>query len=522
MKRKINTLILFLIVLCPFSLINAETSVKIRIVNLPTGFEGQSIALTGSLNNWNNSSNAATVTNNELNYYLDDVELTPLTDDWIDRPENANAGFRFVKSGTWESMIRAYFQTNDCNFRLTLTSDIENDIVIDALGEDMPIVDQEKDLTINGVKADNTPKNTIDISKFSFPNGKWKALIMSYDDNGYQDRDLVKIFNKYNIVGSFNINTGFLGNSDKITADEVKTLYADHEVAIHTVSHPYLEKESDDDLYHQIADCQKTLEELVGYSVIGIAYPFGTYDERTLKLLEDLGVIYGRTTVNTFSFQIAKDLPHDLLRWNPTCHDSSADYFGGKLIDWDKEEMALLHIWGHSWEHTDNWTSLENFCKKIGNRDDIWYAQAKDVAAYLIAVGNVEEFGTDSLYNPSEETSVWLKTDDGIKEIKPGQTYIYSGINGIKKNKSEISEISLYPNPVDTDFSAAYCLKQPSQVRISLYDLSGKTVLNILNNKQDAGQHTLTYDISDLQEGKYLLVVNSDKNNRTGRMLIKK
>lgn len=34
---------------------------------------------------------------------------------------------------------------------------------------------------------------------FCFPQGKTKALTMSYDDANYQDRQLVSLFNKYGI-----------------------------------------------------------------------------------------------------------------------------------------------------------------------------------------------------------------------------------------------------------------------------------------------------------------------------------
>ena len=116
MKRTIfSALMLFLCIVQA----RPTTNVQIQIVNLPTTFEGQQIAFAGNLNNWNTSNTVATVTNGILNYTLNDVTLTELTSEWIDKPTGANAGFRFVKSGSWEERIRAYFQTNDCNFRLS-------------------------------------------------------------------------------------------------------------------------------------------------------------------------------------------------------------------------------------------------------------------------------------------------------------------------------------------------------------------------------------------------------------------
>ena len=45
-----------------------------------------------------------------------------------------------------------------------------------------------------------------------FPEGKAKALTMSYDDGKLQDERLVSIFNKYGIKGTFNLNYGLMDN----------------------------------------------------------------------------------------------------------------------------------------------------------------------------------------------------------------------------------------------------------------------------------------------------------------------
>ena len=43
-----------------------------------------------------------------------------------------------------------------------------------------------------------------------FPEGKAKALTMSYDDGKVEDIRLLEIFNKYGIKGTFNLNYGMM------------------------------------------------------------------------------------------------------------------------------------------------------------------------------------------------------------------------------------------------------------------------------------------------------------------------
>ena len=43
-----------------------------------------------------------------------------------------------------------------------------------------------------------------------FPGGKFKVLTFSYDDGKIEDRRLVKLFNKFNLKATFNLNTGII------------------------------------------------------------------------------------------------------------------------------------------------------------------------------------------------------------------------------------------------------------------------------------------------------------------------
>ena len=118
-----------------------------------------------------------------------------------------------------------------------------------------------------------------------FPEGKTRAFTMSYDDGTVQDRRFVEMLNKYHLRATFNLNSGSLGNQDRlqlgdinvdhshIEPDEVEPLFRNHEVAVHTVTHPDLTKVSDESILYEVLEDKKALEELVGYPVqIGRAH----------------------------------------------------------------------------------------------------------------------------------------------------------------------------------------------------------------------------------------------------------
>lgn len=58
-----------------------------------------------------------------------------------------------------------------------------------------------------------------------FPEGKTKAFILSFDDGRTEDRQLVKLMNKYGLVGTFHLNSNKLGTTGYLTQEEIKQLF---------------------------------------------------------------------------------------------------------------------------------------------------------------------------------------------------------------------------------------------------------------------------------------------------------
>ena len=224
-------------------------------------------------------------------------------------------------------------------------------------------------------------------------NGKKKAITFSYDDGVTQDIRLIELFNKYGLKCTFNLNSGLLGKPgqllregvdvrhDKISPERVREIYAGHEVATHAVTHPYLTRLTDGEIIREIEDDRIRLSELVGYEVVGHAYPMGDCDRRVADLLRDhTGVKYARTVVSTHNF----DIQTDMHLFNPTVyhHREMDEMFrlGEEFLNLKTDEPKLFYIWGHAYEfdiHND-WKRFEEFLEMISGRDDIFYGTNKE------------------------------------------------------------------------------------------------------------------------------------------------
>ena len=216
-----------------------------------------------------------------------------------------------------------------------------------------------------------------------FPGGKRKAVTFSYDDNVAQDIRLAEIFNRYGLKCTFNVNSElpaaeWVGRNEipmrSMSMQECREVYAGHEAAVHTLTHPHLEKEENlEEIRRQILQDKQNIERAFGYEVRGMAYPYGTYDQRVLEILKESGIQYARTTLCTNGFEPQENR----LEFKATCHHNAPNLMelADQFLALNPETPQIFYIWGHSYEFDvdQNWDKIEQFCEKISGKEDIFY-----------------------------------------------------------------------------------------------------------------------------------------------------
>lgn len=213
--------------------------------------------------------------------------------------------------------------------------------------------------------------------------GRRKALTFSYDDGVSQDERLLEMMNRYGVRGTWNINSGLMREDNvfvkgtvrvaRIAADRIPAMYRGHEIAAHMRTHPRPTALDDAALHAEIADDRRALEALCGMPVVGMAYPFGSYDDRVVEAVGACGIRYARTVESTRSFA----MPRDLLRLPATCHHDDPALFdlAEAFLRADADEPMLFYVWGHSYEFdmNDNWQRMDDFLRLMSGRGDVSY-----------------------------------------------------------------------------------------------------------------------------------------------------
>lgn len=270
-----------------------------------------------------------------------------------------------------------------------------------------------------------------------FPGGRAKALTFSYDDCTEQDIRLARIFANHGLKATFNINTGLFAPEGtvypegtvhrRMTKSAARKLYKSgaHEVAVHTLTHPFLERLPMNVVANEVLGDRLNIEEMFGRVTRGMAYPYGTYSDEVVEVLKTCGIAYSRTVANSNSFEI----PGDWLRLSPTCHHKSPNLteFGRKFVN-ETPSLApwLFYVWGHSFEFEadSNWNVIEDFADLVSFKEDIWYATNIEIYDYCRAYKALE-ISADGrlLYNPScREVFVYVLEQCKTFSVMPGET----------------------------------------------------------------------------------------------------
>lgn len=228
-----------------------------------------------------------------------------------------------------------------------------------------------------------------------YPGGKAKAFSLTYDDGVLQDERLVQLLNRYGIRATFNLNSRLMQERftwmhpngmpvTRLSPEAARRIYDDggHEIASHTLTHPYLQGLPDAELCRQMKEDKDNLEALFGREVRGFAVPFDYYDDRIADCARQCGFAYARRSETTGSFTPCAAPYHwktGLFHLEPGLTDYVAAFLN------TDEELAVCQIVGHSYDlDAENlWGTLELICAAVSARDDVWLCTNAELVDFL-------------------------------------------------------------------------------------------------------------------------------------------
>ena len=198
-----------------------------------------------------------------------------------------------------------------------------------------------------------------------------KIFLLSFDDGTIWDSRFVELLNKYRIPCTFNLNSGlenfvweFEGKPviRQHLADTVAQ-YRGHEVASHTLTHPWLDQLPPPALRREVEEDCKAIKRIFDLQEIGFGVPFTACGEREIRIIRKF-VRYIRLSEFADSFALPRDeyhIPIHGLYNAPDIRDRIARFAASDL------PVSLFVLAGHSYELEllDHWQYMEELLQYI-------------------------------------------------------------------------------------------------------------------------------------------------------------
>lgn len=266
-----------------------------------------------------------------------------------------------------------------------------------------------------------------------YPYGKPKAFNITYDDGVVQDIAFVALLNELGIPGTFNLNSQLMQEEfqwthpcgaaiRRLPPETVRYLYDGHEVASHTLTHPYMTNLSREEILYQLRQDKENLEALFGQEVWGFAVPFDHYDNTIRQCVIEAGFLYGRNSEQSLSFAPQTDR----FSWSTTVYHINPvmNSLFRQFLE-TEQELALFQIVGHSYDlETEHlWDDVEAILRAVRSRDDILPMTHLDIVRYLMDQEQVVISG-HCIENRSPR-EVWLEIDGQVTAVGAGEHILF-------------------------------------------------------------------------------------------------
>ena len=204
-----------------------------------------------------------------------------------------------------------------------------------------------------------------------------KYLVFSIDDGTVFDKKSIEIFDKYGVHATFNLNSGmddfvWYFNDEipirRLVLKDNVALYKNHEVASHSLTHPYLDSCDEQEVIRQVNEDINNLENIFHRKITSFATPFRTSGNR------ETDIIKNNCPVNNIRISCvdeSMEVPSDLYNIKITALDINRAF--GLLPEFLNRKEGVFIYAGHSYdfEVKTSFERLEEFIKEVLKHDDI-------------------------------------------------------------------------------------------------------------------------------------------------------
>ncbi len=203
----------------------------------------------------------------------------------------------------------------------------------------------------------------------------------------------------------------------------------------------------------------------------------------------------------------------------------------GTIIAFDRGSKIWISAdEGDNWEekfHGDDWQAFT--CGEVTSEGIIYAGTNTGHGMYRSTDDGdtwTQVFTGDAV--DSSVTALYADSDNYIYAAVSGAgIYRYLDLGGtaieIEQGKTEHFRLEQnYPNPFNASTTISYHLPKAGTVKILIYDLNGRTVVNLMDEWKNAGYHAVIWNAKNVSSGVYLYHIDAVGFHRTNKCILVK
>ncbi len=95
-------------------------------------------------------------------------------------------------------------------------------------------------------------------------------------------------------------------------------------------------------------------------------------------------------------------------------------------------------------------------------------------------------------------------------------------VNNLNVSPPSQYSLTVYPNPFNVSATITFSLPVSGQVKLTIYDITGQQVVNLIDDRQSAGPHSVQFDATNLSSGLYFAFLAAGEFKTTQKLLLVK
>jgi len=252
-------------------------------------------------------------------------------------------------------------------------------------------------------------------------------------------------------------------------------------------------------------------------------------------LIDDQGNATGETLSITDAFdddpgELGTSSPNPSL---PFPSNAAKDFFFGEDQPFNAGTLSTEPTGGFTFSGLEigKYYSFKIFASRTGvsdNRETL-YTITGDAAATATLDAANNTANVASVFNvlPNASGEITVQVEKGANNTNSYGFYYIGAIEMTTTDMALSSDsfsfnglVSIYPNPSAKYVNISYSLKEAANVKMSIYDINGKIVNTILNEKKSVGSYIETWDRSNVASGLYILEIDADGKKYNSKLVL--